>query len=440
MRKQALLRRGARWETAADCMGQAMTQPSAAPRNRTAGGTTPAIGIGVLIGAAVLCAALAMGLRNSAGLFLAPMTAAHAWSASGFAFAIALQVLLNGATQPLWGQLADRFGGRRVIMFGALLQATAVVGMALSEGLPLFTFFAGVLMGVAVSAAGMPIIISSLTRLLPEAQRGRATGLGTAGSSFGQFLVVPLVQLGISGFGWQTALLLVAAASLLMIPLALPLNDNPATPAAGPQDERTARQAVAEALRDPSFWYLSAGAFVCGLHVSFMGIHLPAFVASCHLPVAVGAGAISLIGLFNIAGSLISGELTSRWKRRELLVGIFAARGVLIAWFLMVEKTTTTVLVFAAIMGILWLSTVPPQVALCARNFGTRWLATIFGLVFFAHQIGGFTGAWLGGVIFDRTGSYDLMWVIALLAAAFAALVHLPMRDGPAPRRAVAVA
>lgn len=416
--------------------------PSSSAATALTRGPRPALGIGVLIACAVCCAALAMGLRNSAGLFLAPVTAAHAWTASGFALAIALQVLINGASQPLWGQLADRIGGRRVIMFGALLQGLAVVGMALSADLGLFTFFAGVLMGVAVSAAGMPIIIASLTRLLPEEKRGRATGLGTAGSSFGQFLVVPVVQLAISGFGWQAAMLLVAAASLLMIPLALPLNDSPATakPSAGPQDERPARQAVAESLRDPTFWCLSAGAYVCGLHVSFMGVHLPAFVASCHLPVAVGAGAVSVIGLFNIAGSLISGELTQRWKRRELLVGIFAARAVLITWFLMAEKTTATVLIFAALMGILWLSTVPPQVALCARNFGTRWLATIFGLVFFAHQIGGFTGAWLGGVIFDRTGSYDLMWVIALLAAAFAALVHLPMRDGPAPRRAVAVA
>ena len=419
-----------------------MTQLS--PASRTAAGTAgmgaPAVGVGVLIATAVLCAALAMGLRNSAGLFLAPMTAAHAWTASGFAFAIALQVLLNGATQPLWGQLADRYGGRTVIMFGALLQAAAVTGMAFADSLPLFTFFAGVVMGIAVSAAGMPIIIASLTRLLPEEKRGRATGLGTAGSSFGQFLVVPIVQLAINGQGWQAALLLVAALSLLMIPLALPLNDNPATPMPGPQDERTARQAVGQALRDPSFWYLSAGAFVCGLHVSFMGIHLPAFVASCHLPVAVGAGAISLIGLLNIAGSLASGELTQRWKRRELLVGIFAARGVLIAWFLMVDKTTTTVLIFAALMGILWLSTIPPQIALCARNFGLRWLATIFGLVFFFHQVGGFTGAWLGGVIFDRTGSYDLMWVIAMLASAFAAMVQLPMRDGPPRLAAVATA
>ena len=390
------------------------------------------VSVGVLLACAMLAAALGMGLRQTSGLFLAPMTAAHAWTASGFAFAIALQVLVNGITQPLCGQVADRIGGRKVLMAGAALQAVAVAGMALSSSLPAFTFFAGIVMGVAVSAAGMPVVMASLTRLLPEAMRSRATGLNTAGSSFGQFLVVPLVALGIEGFGWQAALLGAAAASLLIIPLALPLNDAPAPVAPGAAaPDQTAREALNTALRDSTFWCLFFGFFVCGMHVSFMSVHLPGFVASCHLPAVVGAGAISLIGLFNVAGSLISGELAGRWKRRELLVAIYAGRGVLIAAFMMVEKTTATVLTFSAVMGLLWLSTVPPTVALCARNFGTRWLATIFGLVFLGHQLGGFTGAYLGGVVLDRTGSYDLMWTISVLAAAFAALIHLPVRDGP---------
>jgi MFS family permease len=400
------------------------------------------VSVGVLLVCGMLAAALGMGLRQTSGLFLAPMVSAHAWTASGFALAIALQVLVNGITQPICGQIADRVGGRTVLMAGAALQAVAVAGMALTSSLPVFTFFAGIVMGVAVSAAGMPVVMASLTRLLPESMRARATGLGTAGSSFGQFLVVPLAGLGIELFGWRAALLGVAAASLLIIPLALPLNDAPApaaaSPGAGAVGEGTAREALGAALRDTTFWCLFAGFFVCGLHVSFMSVHLPGFVASCHLPVAVGAGAISLIGLFNVAGSLISGELTGRWKRRELLVLIYAGRGVLIAAFLFVEKTTVTVLAFSAVMGLLWLSTVPPTVALCARNYGTRWLATIFGLVFLGHQIGGFTGAYLGGIVLDRTGSYDVMWTISILAAAFAALVHLPVRDGP--RAAVAPA
>ncbi|MDB5373126.1 MAG: Sugar phosphate permease [Belnapia sp.] len=386
--------------------------------------------VALLLGCGVVTAALAMGLRQSLGLFLAPMTTAQGWSASGFAFAIALQVLVNGITQPIWGQMADRIGGRRVIMIGAVLQVIALLGMALSSTLFWFTFFAGIVMGCAVSAAGMPVIMASLTRLLPDSLRGRATGLGTAGSSFGQFLVVPLVAFGIAGAGWQWAMLAIAAVSLLMIPLALPLNDQAAVPVAGAPAEEKAGVALRRALGDPTFWFLSFGFFVCGMHVSFMAVHLPGFVASCHLPIGVGAAAISLIGLFNVFGSLTAGELSSKWKRRELLVIIYAARGVLMGGFMMVEKTTTSVLVFSAIMGLLWLSTVPPTVALCARNFGTRWLATIFGLVFLGHQVGGFTGAWLGGVIFDRTGSYDRMWLVAVIAAFAGAIFSAFCRDG----------
>ncbi|WP_137125184.1 MFS transporter [Roseomonas sp. HF4] len=404
-----------------------MSLPTAAAR--------AALPAGLLIACVVAGVLLANGIRSSFGLFLGPMTEAHAWTASGFAFAIALQVLLNGVSQPIVGQLADRFGGRSVIIGGALLYAVGILGMAASDGLPLFTFFAGVVMGVAVSAAGMPVFIASLTRMLPETMRGRAAGLGTAGSSAGQFLVVPLAGLGIAGLGWQWALVAMALAALLVIPLAWPLSDRPApAPANAPAGtEDTAGAALSRALGEPSFWYLFFGFFVCGLHVSFLTVHLPGFVQSCGLPLYVGAGAIAVIGLFNIGGSLLSGELTQRWRRRELLVGIYAARGVVMAGFMVAEKTTTTVLVFSALMGILWLSTIPPTISLCARNWGTRWLATIFGLIYLGHQLGGFAGAFLGGVVFDATGSYDLMWSIGIAAAAFAALIHLPVRDGPRP-------
>ncbi|MEI6160414.1 MAG: MFS transporter [Roseococcus sp.] len=287
---------------------------------------------GILIAGAVLCAALATGLRQSFGLFLAPMTNAMGWSSSGFAFAIALQVLLNGFAQPLVGQVADRIGGRAVIMGGALLYSLGILGMALSDGLPMFTFFAGIVMGVAVSAAGMPVINASLTRLLPEHLRGRAVGMGTAGSSFGQFLVVPLAQLGINLAGWEGALYLLAGAALLMIPLAMPLDGRPAPPKPG-ADEQTAMQALRLGLTSPTFWFIFFGFSICGLHVSFLAVHLPGFVATCHLPASVGAAAIALIGLFNVVGSLGAGELTQRWKRRELLILIYASRGVLMAIF-----------------------------------------------------------------------------------------------------------
>ena len=391
----------------------------------------------LLLCAVVLCA-LSMGLRQSFGLFLAPMTSAHGWTASAFALAIAVQVLLNGASQPVCGNLADRFGAQKVLIGGWLLYGLGLLVMALASSIAAFYLGAGLVMGVAVSAAGFPIVMASLSRLLPQEFRARATGLATAASSFGQFAVVPLVQLGLDAFGWQGALFAMAAVAVAAIPLALPLADRPPPPTEGRPVGTAA--ALREALSTGHFWCLFWGFFVCGVHVSFLTVHLPGFVASCGLHPSWGATSISLIGLFNIAGSLVSGELTGRWRRRELLVLIYGSRAVVMALFLLGPKTELTLAIFSAAMGFLWLSTVPPTVALVARRFGTQWLATIFGLVFFGHQIGGFAGAWLGGVIWDRTGSYDLMWVIAILAGAFAAVVNLPLQDPrvPAPARASA--
>jgi predicted MFS family arabinose efflux permease len=384
----------------------------------------------LLLCAVVLCA-LSMGLRQSFGLFLAPMTAAQGWTASAFALAIALQVLLNGVSQPMCGNVADRIGGQRVLIGGWLLYAGGLLVMALASSLAVFFLGAGLVMGVAVSAAGFPIVMASLSRLLPQDWRARATGLATAGSSFGQFSVVPLVQLGIDAVGWQGALFAMAAVAIAVIPLALPLADRPAPRAEG--RPVGAGVALKEALSTGYFWCLFWGFFVCGVHVSFLTVHIPGFVASCGLHPSWGATSISLIGLFNIAGSLISGELTGKWRRRELLMLIYGGRAVVMTVFFLGPKTELTLALFSAAMGVLWLSTVPPTVALVARRFGTQWLATIFGLVFLGHQIGGFSGAWLGGVIWDRTGSYDLMWIIAILAGAFAAAVHIPVRDPLVP-------
>ena len=385
----------------------------------------------LLVCAVVVCA-LSMGLRQSFGLFLAPLTAAQGWTASAFALAIAVQVLLNGVSQPLCGNIADRIGGQRVLVGGWLLYAAGLLMMAVASSLGAFFLGAGLVMGVAISAAGFPIVMAGLSRLLPPQRRARATGLVTAASSFGQFAVVPLVQLGIDAFGWQGALFAMAAVALAAIPLALPLADRPAPAAEGRPVATLA--ALKEALATGYFWCLFWGFFVCGVHVSFLTVHIPGFVASCGLHPSWGATSISLIGLFNIAGSLISGELTGRWRRRELLMLIYASRVAVMAAFFMGPKTEATLLLFSAAMGVLWLSTVPPTIALVARRFGTQWLATIFGLVFLGHQIGGFAGAWLGGVIWDRTGSYDLMWIIAILAGAAAAAVHIPMQE---PRLAV---
>jgi len=291
-----------------------------------------------------------------------------------------------------------------------------------------FLLAAGPLMGLAVSAAGFPIVMASLQRMLPESLRPRAVGLVTAGSSFGQFSVVPLVATGIGAFGWQATLYAMAAAALLMAALAIPLAGDAQH---ATQKKQPAGEALNNALRSPDFWCLFAGFFVCGVHVSFLTTHLPGFAALCGLHPWYGGAAISAIGLFNILGSLVSGELAGRWRRRELLVFIYGARAAVMTLFMFGPKTELTLMLFSAAMGFLWLSTVPPTVQLTARLFGTQWLATIFGLVFLGHQIGGFAGAWLGGVVFDRTGSYDLMWWIAIACGAFAALINMPVRDPP---------
>jgi predicted MFS family arabinose efflux permease len=389
----------------------------------------------MLVAFGVVLCALSMGLRQSFGLFLAPINEVHGWTASAFAFAIGLQILLNGFFQPICGNLADRFGGQRVLIGGSLLYAIGIGIMAAASSYALFLVGAGPVLGFAVSAAGFPIVMASLQRTLPEAMRSRAVGLVTAGSSFGQFSVVPLVATGIGAFGWQATLYAMAGSALLIGLLALPLAGD--APKAG-QRKQPAGTALRQALSTPDFWCLFAGFFVCGVHVSFLTTHLPGFAALCGLHPWYGGAAISVIGLFNIFGSLLAGELAGRWRRRELLVFIYAARAVTMAIFLAAPKTETTLLIFSAAMGFLWLSTVPPTVQLTARLFGTQWLATIFGLVFLGHQIGGFAGATLGGLIYDRTGTYDLMWWIAILAGLFAAVVNMPLRDPPLPVPAAA--
>ncbi|MCC7282999.1 MAG: MFS transporter [Acetobacteraceae bacterium] len=384
-----------------------------------------------LVAFGVVFAALSMGLRQSFGLFLTPITLAHGWSASVLAFALAVQVLPNGVFQPLCGNLADRFGSRQVLWGGAVLYALGIALMAAAGTYLVFLLAAGPLLGLAISAAGFPVVMAALQRALPEGLRPRAIGLVTAGSSFGQFSVVPLVATGIGAFGWEATLYAMAAAALLMVFLATPLTgDAPA----GARRRQRAGDALAGALRSLDFWCLFGGFFVCGVHVSFLSTHLPGFAALCGLHPWYGGAAISAIGLFNIFGSLLAGELAGRWRRRELLVFIYAARAVVMALFMAAPKTELNLLIFSAAMGLLWLSTVPPTVQLTARLFGTQWLATIFGLVYLGHQIGGFAGAWLGGVIFDRTGSYDLMWWIAIGCGVFAALINLPMRDPMLPR------
>jgi len=396
--------------------------------------------IALLILSGLVAAALSTGVRQSFGLFMQPITAALGWSVSGFSLALATQVLVMGMVQPFAGRIADQFGSRNVLWFGAVTYCAGLLVMALAPSLAVFGIGSGLMVGVATSAAGFPIVMAALSRLLPDRQRSRAMGLITAGSSFGQFAVVPLSQILIDLLGWRGALFGLAALILCLVPLTYPYGgERPAPVPAHGGMAQSSRAALAEAFGAPSYWCLIGGFFVCGVHVSFMTIHLPSFIVSCQLPAELGAASISMIGLFNIAGSALSGELSGRMKRKHILAFIYTARAVAMLLYFFGPKTNTTTLAFAAAMGFLWLSTVPPTAGLVGQIWGTRWMGTLFGIVFLSHQVGGFLGGSLAGLIFERTGSYDGMWWIAIACGFAAGLVNLPIADrGPAPRPAPA--
>jgi predicted MFS family arabinose efflux permease len=333
--------------------------------------------------------------------------------------------------------VADRIGAGRVLLVGVLLVAlgTALVPFATTTASLVFAI--GVLAAGGAGMAGPSVLMAATTRLVPSSQRGLATGIVNAGGSFGQFLFAPIAQGVSAAAGWVAAVQTLAAASLLALPAAWVLKGNALAPAgvaatASPRAETT-REAVRRALADPSFRLLSAGFFVCGFHVAFIATHLPGVVASCQLPPEVGAWALAVIGLFNIAGSFgigwAIGHGGGRWRMKSLLSLVYATRALAVLAFLAAPKTATVMLVFAAVLGLTYLSTVPPTAGLVAKLFGTAHMGTLFGLVMLAHQIGGFLGAWLGGKAFEASGSYDWMWYADVVLAVGAALVHLPIRE-----------
>jgi MFS family permease len=380
----------------------------------------------VVLASGGMLLALQMGLRQSLGLFLLPMTQALGWSASVFTLAIGLQQLLWGVTQPFAGIVADRWGTARVLVVGAVLFAAGLALMGASRSLGPFYLGAGVLLGLGASAVGFPIVFGSLTRSVPPAWRSLALGVATMAGSFGQFALAPVTQGLIGGFGWSTALLALAALALLCAPMALPLAGR-SEAVAGDGAAGSLGEALREALSHRSFWYLMAGFFTCGFHITFIATHMPGVVASCLLPPSVGAAALAVIGLANMAGSYAAGALGGRLPKKYLLSGTYFLRALGILAFLLAPKTEATVLIFSAAMGFLWLGTVPLTSGLVGHIYGTRYLATLFGIVFLAHQLGAFFGAWLGGYAFDTTGSYTSVWVIDLLLAALAGLLNLPV-------------
>lgn len=372
--------------------------------------------------------ALTMGARQSMGLFVGPINTATGIGLGGVSLAFAFGQLWWGLTQPMAGIVADRQGSGRVLFVGVLLVALGTWLIPRMQGTLGLTLAIGVLAAGGAGLAGPSVLMAATTRLVAPERRAFATGVVNAGGSFGQFLFAPLAQAVTSAAGWMAAVQTLGLVTLLALPAAWVLRAAPRAPAApdAPRHEST-REAVGRALALPSFRLLGAGFFVCGFHVAFLATHLPGVVAACGLPPAVGAWSLAVLGLFNIVGSLGIGAAMGRWRMKSLLSAIYAARALAVLAFVFAPKSTPVLLVFAAVMGLTFLSTVPPTAGLVARFFGPAHMATLFGLVMFTHQIGGFLGAWLGGKAFEATGSYDWMWYADIVLAVGAALLHLPI-------------
>ena len=388
----------------------------------------------LLCGGAIVT--LSMGIRHGFGLWLQPITQEMDWTRQTFALAIAVQNLAWGLFGIFGGMVADKFGAFRVLIGGAVLYALGLAGMALSPSPLLFTLTTGVLLGAAQAGTTYAIIYGVLGRQVPADKRSWAMGVAAAAGSFGQFLMMPLEGQLILHLGWKTALLALSAMVLLIVPLAWGLREPGFHGSAPVKRTQTVRQAFAEALRYRSFLLLTAGYFVCGFQVVFIGVHMPSYLRDHGLSVQVASYALALIGLFNVFGTYAAGTLGQRIPKRHILAFIYFARAVVITIFLLVPLSPLSVYVFSAVMGALWLSTVPPTNATVAQIFGVQHLSMLSGFVFFSHQIGSFLGVWLGGYLYDRTGSYDIVWYLAIALGIFAGLVNLPVRESAIPRAA----
>lgn len=379
----------------------------------------------LLFASLIVC--ISMGIRHTFGLFLTPMTQDNQWSREVFSFAIAVQNLVWGASQPFAGLIADRYGARRVIWAAAALYALGLAGMAWSASGTGLTASAGLMIGMAQSGVTYSVVFSAMGRLVPPARISWAMGLVAAAGSFGQFLMVPVGANLIGGLGWFGTLMVFAAAALLLVPLGSALTRGLAPAAA--QAGQTAKAALHEAIGERSFQLLAAGFFVCGFQVVFIGIHLPAYLLDKGLSANVGMTALALIGLFNIVGTYVVGHLGNTYPRRYLLAFIYFARSITIVLYLWLPLTSLSTYIFAAVIGLLWLSTVPPTNAIVAQVFGVRFFGMLSGFVFFSHQVGSFLGVWLGGKLFDATGSYDMVWSICIALGVIAALANLPIEE-----------
>ena len=405
--------------------------------------TAPRLSTGALLALAsgALILTLAMGIRQTFGLFMGPVCLALDIGREQFGLAMAVQNILWGAAQPFAGALADRFGALKVLLAGTFAYTGGLVLMASAGTYAMFQTGAGLLVGLGLSSVSFAVVLGAIGRAVPPQRRSAAFGLASAGGSFGQFAMAPVGQAMIAALGWSQAFLVMAGFALAMAPLALLLvrassagaNAEAAPesfrPTPSPLAEGGLQAALREASRHPGFWYLNAGFFVCGFQVVFIAVHLPSYLADLGLTPDLAAMALALIGFFNIIGTWGCGLLGGHYSKKRLLFALYAVRALTIAVFLAIPKTETTVLAFAAAIGLLWLGTVPLTSGLVGQIFGVRYLSTLFGLVFFSHQVGSFLGVWLGGVVYTWTGSYDAIWLASIVLGVAAAILHLPIRE-----------
>ena len=380
-----------------------------------------------------LVVTLSMGIRHGFGLWLQPITMDRGWTRETFAFAIAVQNLAWGLAGPLAGLIADKYGAFRVLLVGSLFYAAGLVLMAMATSGLAFTSSAGLMLGIAQSGTTYAIVYGVIARQVDPAKRSWAMGVTAAAGSFGQFLMVPVESWLIGSFGWQSALFVLGCLALAIIPLSLGLREPPAVATPGAY-KQSIGAALREAFAYPSFRWLMLGYFVCGFQVVFIGVHLPSYLKDNGMGPDVAITALALIGLFNVFGTYAAGSLGDRVPKRYILAAIYGLRAVGIVAFVLAPLTPWSVYLFAAYMGVLWLSTVPPTNAVVAQIFGVQYMSMLGGFVFVSHQIGSFLGAWLGGKLYDATGSYDVVWWLAVALSVMAVLANLPVRETPIER------
>jgi MFS family permease len=378
---------------------------------------------------------LTFGPRSTFGFFMQPMSREFAWGRDVFGLALAIQNLLWGIGQPIAGAIADRFGSLRVISVGALMYAAGLITMRYAATPLSLDISAGVLIGFGLSGCSFNLVLSAFGKLLPPEWRGVALGAGTAAGSLGQFVFAPFGVAMLDNFGWQPALTVFSCLMLLVVPLSLALaTPSPAADTVAVVEQQTFKDALAEAFGHRSYVLLVLGFFTCGFQLAFITVHLPAYLVDRGVPVQVGGWVIATIGLFNIVGSLSVGWLQSRMPKRYILSVIYFVRAMSIVAFISFPITAFSAVVFGVVTGLTWLSTVPPTSSLVAVMFGTRWLATLYGFAFFSHQVGGFLGVWLGGVVFERFNSYTSIWWLSVLFGVLSALINLPIVEAPVAR------